>query len=48
MAVFLDLNGLAIEASTDEQEQVMLNLAAGNLSRNAFTSWLAAHVAARP
>ncbi len=48
MAVFLDLNGLAIEASTDEQEQVMLNLAAGTLSREAFTTWLAEHVIGRP
>ena len=47
MAVFLDLNGLAIEASTDEQEQVMLDLAGGKLSREAFTTWLAEHVVKR-
>lgn len=48
MAVFLDLNGLAIDASTDTQERVMLDLAAGNLSREAFTTWLAEHVVGRP
>lgn len=48
MAVFLDLNGMAIEASIDEQEQVMLNLASGNLSREDFTTWLAEHVIGRP
>lgn len=47
MAVFLDLNGFAIEASVDEQERVMLELAAGNISREAFTAWLIGHVIAR-
>jgi death on curing protein len=47
MSLFLDLNSLAIEASTDDQEQVMLDLAAGNLSREAFTVWLAKHVVGR-
>ena len=48
MAVFLDLNGMDIDASTGEQEQVMLNLASGNLTRDAFTTWLGAHVVGRP
>ena len=47
MAVYLDLNGFAIEASVDEQERVMLELAAGNISREAFTAWLIGHVIAR-
>jgi death on curing protein len=47
MAVFLDLNGLAIEATVDEQEQLMLDLAAGQVSRVALTSWLEGHVSAR-
>lgn len=47
MAVFLDLNGVAIEASTDDQERVMLELAGGKLSREAFTTWLAEHVVER-
>ena len=47
MAVFLDLNGLAIEATVDEQEQLMLDLAAGHVSRGALTDWLQSHVSAR-
>ena len=47
MAVFLDLNGLAIEATIDEQEQLMLDLAAGHVSRVELTSWLQTHVSAR-
>jgi len=47
MAVFLDLNGLAIEATVDEQEQLMLNLAAGQASRVGLTTWLGSHVSTR-
>lgn len=47
MEVFLLLNGLEIRASVDEQEQVILRLVAGELSRPAFTNWLRDHVAAR-
>lgn len=45
MAVFLELNGLTIEASVDEQERLMLDLAAGRCPRHELTTWLAAHVA---
>jgi death-on-curing protein len=47
MAVFLYLNGHEIEASVDEQEQVILQLAAGDLERDAFIHWLRAHVVTR-
>lgn len=47
MAVFLDLNGFTIDADVDEQERLMLDLAAGALSRSALTTWLEAHVSAR-
>ncbi len=47
MAVFLDLNGLAIEATVDEQERVMLDLAAGDMTREALTTWLAGRVVGR-
>jgi death on curing protein len=46
MEVFL-LNGYEIDASVDEQEQVILQLAAGELDRKAFTGWLSAHVVER-
>lgn len=43
METFLLLNGCDIRCGTDEQERVMLELAAGNLSRNAFTEWVRRH-----
>ena len=47
MAVVLDLNGWSIDASVDEQERLMLDLAAGNVSRIELTAWLTAHVRPR-
>lgn len=47
MAVFLDLNGFTIDADVDQQERLMLDLAAGTLSRSALTTWLEAHLSAR-
>ncbi len=47
MAVFLYRNGHEIEASVNEQERVILQLAAGHLERTEFTDWLRTHVEAR-
>ncbi|WP_152049289.1 type II toxin-antitoxin system death-on-curing family toxin [Tautonia marina] len=47
MEVFLALNGFEISASVDEQERVILDLAAGLLKRDAFIEWLRTHVVAR-
>jgi len=47
MAVLLDLNGFAIDATVDDQERLMLDLAAGQVSRTELTAWLNSHVAAR-
>lgn len=47
MAVILYLNGWSIEASVDEQERLMLDLAAGNVSRAELTAWLTAHARLR-
>ena len=44
MEVFLILNGYEVKASVEEQEQVILDVAAGRMNREAFTEWLAAHV----
>lgn len=41
MEVFLLLNGHEIDAIVDEQEQVILQLASGRISRAEFTQWLA-------
>ena len=40
METFLILNGYEIEAIVDDQEQILLDLAAGNLTLKEFTSWL--------
>jgi death-on-curing protein len=42
--VFLVLNGQEMEASVDEQERLMMELAAGNLRREDIVEWLSAHV----
>ena len=47
MAVFLYLNGHEIESSVDQQEQMILQLAAGLLGRSEFTDWLRTRVVAR-
>jgi len=44
METFLVLNGYEIEASVDEQEQVILQVASGEMGREAFTDWLRAHI----
>ena len=40
MEVLLVLNGMEIQASVDEQERLMLSLAAGELSRAELVEWL--------
>src|SRR5437016_5254196 len=44
METFLVLNGHEIDASVDEQESVILQLASAEPSRDQFTEWLRAHV----
>ena len=48
METFLVLNGFEISASVDEQEAILLRLAAGELSRKGFTEWLREHIVAKP
>jgi death on curing protein len=43
METFLVLNGFELNASTEEQEQVVLGLAAGRVTREAFIEWVRAH-----
>ncbi len=47
METFLVLNELEISASVDEQEQIVLALASGELERSQFVEWLKQHVIAR-
>ena len=44
MDVFLVLNGYEIRATGDEQEYVMLQVAASEIDREEFTTWLRTHV----
>jgi death-on-curing protein len=47
METFLVLNGLEIVAPVDEQEKVILRVAAGEVGRDEFTTWLCGHVVER-
>jgi death-on-curing protein len=47
MALFLGWHGLNIEADVDEQEQIILAVAAGEMDRESFTTWLQDHVRER-
>ncbi len=48
METFLVLNGWEISAGVDEQEQLILQLAAGSLKRAEFTAWVVSHLRERP
>ena len=47
MELFLDLNGYELVADVDEQEQVILQVAASQMERDDFTAWVAAHIVER-
>ena len=47
MEAFLLLNGHELLAATPEQEQVLLGLADGKLTREQFTFWIADHLQPR-
>lgn len=44
MEVFFILNGFEIIADTDEQERLMLDVAAGQLDRQRLEAWLEQHI----
>ena len=46
MEVFLTLNGFTVSAGVDEQEELFLSLAAGEVSRQTLTEWIEAHLQA--
>lgn len=48
LETFLVLNGWELGAVLDEQEQVILRLAAGALKRDEFTAWVQSHLRQRP
>lgn len=48
MEAFLVLNGWELAAGVEEQERIMLQLAAGALKREEFTVWVQSHLQPRP
>jgi len=44
METFLVLNGHELAASVDEQESIILQVAAGTISRDSFEEWVRDHV----
>jgi len=44
LETFLVLNGFEIRASAEEQEEIILSLAAGALDRAGFTNWVREHI----
>ncbi len=46
METFLVCNGYELDASIDEQEQIVLAVASGNLKRDGFSIWRQTHLAA--
>jgi death-on-curing protein len=42
--VFLILNGYEINAPVNEQENIILDVAAGKMGREAFAQWLQSHI----
>ncbi len=44
MEVFLILNGYEINASVDDAERVVLQVASGDMGREEFTAWIEAHL----
>jgi death-on-curing protein len=47
MEVFLVLNGYEIRATVDEQEHVILQVAASEIDREEFTAWVRTHIVAK-
>ena len=48
MEMFLVLNGHEISATVEEQIKVILQVAASEMGRDAFTNWLRAHIKQKP
>ena len=48
METFLVLNGHEIKAAVDEQQTVLLRVAASQMKREAFLEWLREHIIALP
>jgi len=47
MEVFLLLNGNELDASVDEQEKIIIEVASGNVSRIELSVWISKHIVLR-
>jgi death-on-curing protein len=47
MEVFLVLNGHEIDASVDEQETIIIDVASGKVSRIELSEWIGKHMIVR-
>jgi death on curing protein len=47
MEVLLFLNGYEIDASVDEQETIIIDVASGKVSRVEFSEWISKHMVVR-
>ena len=47
LKMFLLFNGYDVDATVDEQEEIVLQVAAGELGREEFTFWVSNHIIAR-
>jgi death on curing protein len=47
MEVFLLLNGYEIDASVDDQEKIIIEVASGKVSRIEFSEWISKHMVVR-
>ena len=47
MEVFLYLNGHELDASTDEQEEIIFGVAAGKINRSKLTEWIRRNTVSR-
>jgi death-on-curing protein len=47
METLLVLNGYELHAPVDEQEKIILDLAAGVLTRDSFNAWVQSHIVVR-
>ncbi len=47
MEVFLYLNGYELDAPTDEQEEIILGVAAGRINRSQVTTWIKQNTVSR-
>jgi death on curing protein len=48
MALFLAMNNFTIDATIDEQYEIIMSVASGNLEREDFATWLSNHILELP